>query len=181
MSDPMGDDVYQPTESTDRDDPTYTGDLENSLDEPGLDEVLDEGYSPPEKPLAVTGHGLTAREQEDGETLDQRLSEEVPDVQPPPGDGIGDQPDAWGEPVADGEAGEDRSGRLVASDMDPAANSGFDSAPEGARPVRPDDVTALDVGIDGGAAGAEEAAMHIADIDEDTDVDTAGDPDAEDL
>ncbi|WP_129843852.1 DUF5709 domain-containing protein [Streptomyces sp. RFCAC02] len=150
----MGDEVYQPTESVDREDVTYTGDLENALGEPDLDETLDEGYSPPEKPLAVTGHGLTAREQEEGETLDQRLSEEVPDVRPPDGDGIGDQQDAWGEPVADGEAGGDRAGRLVSADDD-------------LTPRRPDsDVTAYEVGVDGGAAGAEEAAMHIADLDE---------------
>ncbi|MEO3753106.1 DUF5709 domain-containing protein [Streptomyces sp. B6B3] len=149
--DPMGDDVYQPNE-TEQEGVTYTGDLENALDEADYDDVLDTGYSPPEKPRGVNAHGTTAREQRDGETLDQRLAEEVPDVEPPPGDGIGDQPGMWGEPVADGQAGEDRAGRLVASND--------------AVPRRLDDVTAQDVGIDGGAAGAEEASMHLITTDE---------------
>ncbi|MCZ9337026.1 hypothetical protein NGM37_04440, partial [Streptomyces sp. TRM76130] len=68
------------------------------------DDTLDEGYSPPEKPLGVDKVGTTAAEQHDGETLDERLSQEVPDVSPPVGDGIGDDPDGAGEPV-DPEAG----------------------------------------------------------------------------
>ncbi len=149
--DPMGDDVYQPSE-TEQEGVTYTGDMENALDEADYDDILDTGYSPPEKPRAVDAHGTTAREQRERETLDERLAEEVPDVEPPPGDGIGDQPGMAGEPVADGQAGEDRAGRLVASND--------------VTPRRPDDVTASDVGIDGGAAGAEEASMHIITADE---------------
>ena len=68
------------------------------------------------------------------------------------GDGIGDSADSDGEPI-DHQVGDMRAGRLVAFDVDPT-----DPAT---------DYLAHDVGIDGGAASAEEAAMHIV-VDEDT-------------
>ncbi|MDT0347374.1 DUF5709 domain-containing protein [Streptomyces litchfieldiae] len=143
----MGDEVYQPPEYGTRDDPADV-DLDNALDQKQLDETLDEGYSPPEKPLAVNDHGTTARGKRDREPLDQRLAEEVPDVHEPEGNGIGDQPGMAGEPLADEISGEDRAGRLLRGD------SGLTRHPDG--------IVAEDVGIDGGAATAEEAAMHIA-------------------
>ncbi|GGP73733.1 MULTISPECIES: DUF5709 domain-containing protein [Streptomyces] len=143
--DVMGDEVYQPARSDRRDNPGDL-DLENALDGDLLDEVLDEGYSPPEKPLGVGHHGTTAREQRERESLDQRLAEEVPDLPVPDGDGIGDQPGGDGEPI-DEEVGDVRAGRLTAT-ID-------------AMPPRRNDVFARDVGIDGGAASAEEAAMHV--------------------
>ena len=63
------------------------------------------------------------------------------------GDGVGDLPDGEGEPV-DPEAGAARAGRLVAPD-------------EGVHTDTTKESVADDVGIDGGAAGAEEAAMHV--------------------
>ncbi|WP_171169242.1 DUF5709 domain-containing protein [Streptomyces sp. I05A-00742] len=142
--DAMGDEVYQPVRSDTRDNPSDL-DLENALDGDGLDEMLDEGYSPPERPLAVTRHGTTAREQHDRESLEQRLAEELPEVAVPDGDGIGDQP-RDGEPV-DEEAGDERAGRLTATiDL---------------MPPRANDIYARDVGVNGGAASAEEAAMHV--------------------
>ncbi|WP_030606392.1 DUF5709 domain-containing protein [Streptomyces sclerotialus] len=146
----MGDEVYQP--------PAYEVaakpddlDMEDALDEPDADEQLDQGYSPPEKPLGVNKTGTTANEQREGESLDERLAEEVPDVTPPEGDGIGDEVDSDGEPV-DEQVGEDRAGRIVGGDQ------GY---PDRGRNAN--DVVARDVGIDGGAAGAEEAAMHVVD------------------
>ncbi|MGK5632503.1 DUF5709 domain-containing protein [Streptomyces sp. URMC 123] len=141
----FGDEVYQPVDSDDRDNPDDL-DLENALDEKNLDETLDEGYSPPEKPLAVTKHGTTAGEQREGASLDQRLAQEEPDVGAPDGNGIGDLPGGDGEPLDD-QVGEVRAGRLVGAD-------------EGV-PRRNEDVVARDVGVDGGAAAAEEAAVHI--------------------
>ena len=88
MTDPagggMGDDVYQPDDSEIRED---TGPLEpeDTLDDRGIDEVLDEGYSPPERPLAVEETGTTAREQRTGESLDERLLRERPDDAPAEG------------------------------------------------------------------------------------------------
>ncbi|MFD9812070.1 DUF5709 domain-containing protein [Streptomyces sp. NPDC059080] len=140
----MGDEVYQPSASDPQDNPDDL-DMEDALGEPDLDQILDEGYSPPERPLAVN-RGTTAREQFDGESLEQRLSEEVPEVWPPDGDGIGDQVDGDGEPVDD-QVGGERAGRLMTAD------EGF--------PRHRNDVVAHDVGIDGGAASAEEAAVHL--------------------
>ncbi|MET9292306.1 DUF5709 domain-containing protein [Streptomyces sp. NPDC003077] len=148
--DATGDEIYQPSNTDDPDNPDFL-DMENSLDEPGTDELLDKGYSPPEKPLGVNRYGTTIEEQREGESLDQRLAEEVPDVQVPDGDGIGDQPGKDGEPVDD-LAGEDRAGRLTRPD-EPGSNL-------------PSDVVGEDVGIDGGAASAEEAAVHRVDDDE---------------
>lgn len=143
----MADDVYQPTGSNEEQQDAAPLDLQDAVDERDYDEILDEGYSPPEKPLGVDKPGTTASEQHDGETLDQRLAQELPDVGAEEGDGIGDLPGGEGEPV-DPEAGDERAGRLVAPD-------------EGAHPDTDKEVFASDVGIDAGAAGSEEAAMHI--------------------
>jgi hypothetical protein len=148
---PMADDAYQPTGSNEEQQDAAPLDLQDAVDERTYDDTLDEGYSPPEKPLGVTKHGTTAAEQHDGETLDERLAQEVPDVAEPVGDDIGDTPEGEGEPV-DPEAGTERAGRLVAPD-------------EGAHPDITKDEIAADVGIDGGAAGAEEAAVHVVEDD----------------
>ncbi|POX54504.1 hypothetical protein C3489_13655 [Streptomyces sp. Ru71] len=149
---PMADDAYQPTGSNEEQEDAAPLDLQDAVDERTYDDTLDEGYSPPEKPLGVTKHGTTAAEQHDGETLDQRLAQERPDVQAPVGDGVGDLPGGEGEPV-DPEAGADRAGRLVAPD-------------EGVRADTEKDAVAEDEGIDGGAAGAEEAAVHVVSDDD---------------
>ncbi|MEU2779333.1 DUF5709 domain-containing protein, partial [Streptomyces sp. NPDC007162] len=102
------------------------------------------GTRPP-RPRRPRGPG--AREQHEGESLDERLRQEVPDVAAPEGDGIGDLPGGDGEP-RDPEVGDHRAGRLVAPD-------------EGAHPDRTGEAVADDKGVDGGAAGAEEAAVHV--------------------
>ncbi|MEU4660021.1 DUF5709 domain-containing protein [Streptomyces sp. NPDC023723] len=150
-TDPMADDVYQPTGGNEEQEDAAPLDMEDAVDERTYDDTLDEGYSPPEKPLGVDKVGTTAAEQQDGETLDERLAQEVPDVTAPAGDGVGDRTDGEGEPV-DPEAGTDRAGRLVAPD-------------EGVRTDTTKETLAEDVGIDGGAAGAEEAAVHVVDDD----------------
>lgn len=104
---------------------------EDTLTQRGVDDLLDEGYSPPERPRS-NHFGETALEEIQGETLDQRLAEEEPD--------IFDAPDS-------GASQPDRAGRLVA---DPDALDG-----------RVNDTFAEDARVDGGAASAEEAAVHI--------------------
>ncbi|MEU9749457.1 MULTISPECIES: DUF5709 domain-containing protein [Streptomyces] len=146
-----GDDVYQPENSDVDNGPSDDLDLENVIDERDLDDMMTEGYSPPEHPLGVNKYGVTGEEQRAGETLDQRLAQEAPEVRPETGDGVGDVPGGEGEPV-DTETGDARAGRLEAVD---------DIAPR-----RHSHVGARDVGIDGGAASAEEAAVHIADDEE---------------
>ncbi|OON77297.1 DUF5709 domain-containing protein [Streptomyces tsukubensis] len=153
--DARGDDVYQPDGSEVQDDEGLL-DNEDTLLNDGVDDPLDEGYSPPERPLGVDHEGTTELEQEEGETLDERLAEEVPDVAPVRGDGLGDTLGTDGEPLDD-EVGDDRSGRLVAPD-------------EGAREDAEKDMVASDVGIDGAGASSEEAAVHLVeDNDEELD------------
>jgi hypothetical protein len=105
---------------------------ERSLDYRGVDDVLDEGYSPPERPSELLRHG-------EHQTLDERLAAEEPDVT---------AGGPAGEYVNDGEVGDQRAGRLV----DPNGGIGPDTEK---------DLVGEDVGIDGGAASAEEAAVHI--------------------
>jgi hypothetical protein len=145
-----GDDVYQPDGSEIQDDAGLL-DAEDTLLADGVPDPLDRGWSPPERPWAVEHTGVTAAERLRGETLEQRLAEELPDIAYPGGDGIGDSPDTDGEPL-DNEVGDVRSGRLVAPD-------------EGAHEDEESGLVASDVGIDGAAASAEEAAMHIVDED----------------
>jgi hypothetical protein len=121
-------------------------DASDTLDGNPGDDPLDTGISPPDRWSAGEGFGTTAAEEEAGESLDQLLAEEEPDLDPYAEDEdeedlTGDEPDP-------------RSGRLVAED-------------EGAHPDEEPDLLAHDVGIDGGAAGAEEAAMHVLADDED--------------
>ncbi|EYT82422.1 hypothetical protein CF54_13390 [Streptomyces sp. Tu 6176] len=146
-TDPMADDAYQPTGTNEEQEDAAPLDLEDAVGERTYDDILDEGRSPPEKPLGVDRYGTTATEQHEGESLDQRLAQERPDTDEPAGDGVGDLPGGTGEPV-DPQAGGARAGRLVAPD-------------EGAHADTTEEEVAADAGIDGGAAGAEEAAVHI--------------------
>lgn len=129
-----------------RDDIDSESDLlepEDTLIDRGVDDVHDEGYSPAEKPSDFsTEH----------EALESRLSRELPEVEGEGGDGIGDASDTDGEPY-DGEVGATRSGRLVADD-------------QGVDPDIEATMFARDVGIDGAAAAAEEAAVHVVPDDE---------------
>ncbi|MGW2769722.1 DUF5709 domain-containing protein [Streptomyces sp. NPDC001275] len=147
-ADGWGDDVYQPDDSEIRED-TGVLDPEDTLVYDGVDDPLDRGWSPPERPWAVEHTGVTAAERRQGETLDQRLAEELPEPPAWDGDDMGDCEDTDGE-LLDNEVGDVRSGRLVAPD-------------EGAHEDDESALVATDVGIDGAAASAEEAAMHVVD------------------
>jgi hypothetical protein len=113
---------------------------EDTLVDRGVDDVLDEGYSPAENWGPGEGFGSTPDEAVQGENLDQRLTQEVPDADP--------YADEEAQAPVDGEVGGARSGRLV----DPDAGSGEDAEK---------DLVGDDVGIDGAAASAEEAAVHV--------------------
>ncbi|QKW26391.1 hypothetical protein HUT11_09965 [Streptomyces seoulensis] len=151
-ADGWGDDVYQPDDDSEIKEDTGVLDSEDTLEYDGVDDPLDRGWSPPERPWAVEHTGVTAAEGRRGETLDQRLAEELPEPAAPDGDGIGDYDGGDGE-LLDDEVGGARSGRLVAPD-------------EGAHEDEESALVATDVGIDGAAASAEEAAVHV--VDEDT-------------
>lgn len=147
-----GDDVYQPDGASGVQDDAGVLDPEDTLLDRGAD-PLAEGYSPPERPMAVESWGTTAAEQHGGEPLSVRLSHELPDVTAADGDGIGDLPSGEGEPL-DGEVGDERTGRLV-------------GLSEGVRGDTESEMLGTDVGIDGSAASAEEAAMHTIPDEED--------------
>jgi hypothetical protein len=120
---------------------------EDTLLDRGLEDALDEGYSPPEKWSAAEKYGNTPYEEEVGETLDQRIAQEMPE--PDPYDLAERYSD---EPV--GEVGSVRAGRLVAED-------------EGAHEDTESELVADDVGISGAGASAEEAAVYIIEVEED--------------
>lgn len=128
---------------------------EDTLDDRGITDVLDEGYSPPDRPWAVDGFGVTGNEQYHGEGLDRRLARELPDVDADEerGDLDPDYPhdtcDTDGE-LLDDQVGDRRAGRLVAPDAGGVSDEDAEAWAE-------------DIGINGGAASAEEAAVHIVD------------------
>ncbi|MFC3689941.1 DUF5709 domain-containing protein [Aquipuribacter hungaricus] len=139
-------------------------DQDLAFSQAGEDEIMEQSYVPNDRPVFAGHHGETAAEQAEGASLDERLAAEVPDVGiERPGDTLlpEEQPlqDALGEDMAaedlvvtddpDGsEVGDFRAGRLVEPD-------------QGAAEDAEKDMIATDVGIDGGAASAEEAAMHV--------------------
>jgi hypothetical protein len=123
---------------------------EDTLIDRGVDDLLDEGYSPPDRPYGRGAFGPS-------ENLDQLLAEEEPD----PASRINvpfDRDDQRRSDEAEREAefpqrrevGRARAGRLVAPDR------GFGEDAEA-------ELIAEDVGLSGGAASAEEAAVHIID------------------
>ncbi len=151
---------------------------EDTLVDRHVDDVLDEGYTAPEKWSPGQGFGTTAEEEEHGESLDQRLVQEQPDPalaeveqaaaastegEDPVDaeldtdlvtdldaeiDGAGALVDDQDGELIDDQVGEERAGRLVAPD-------------EGAHADVEGQLNADDVGIDSAAASAEEAAMHV--------------------
>jgi Family of unknown function (DUF5709) len=145
-------------------------DSTDTLDGPPGDDPLDRGVVPPERWSAGIRYGTTEEEQAEGESLDQLLAEEEPDdteeeledalelddEEPEDAEDFEEDDDAGDEDV-DGllldDGPDPRAGRLVAED-------------EGAHPDEEEDLVATDVGIDGGGATAEEAAMHIVEEDD---------------
>lgn len=111
---------------------------EDSLDDRGVDDVLDEGLNTPEN--------WSVLERREHDTLDDRLAEELPDI------GADDEDREYDDFLDDGQVGSRRSGRLV----DPQEGIGEDDESE---------LYGTDVGIDGAAASAEEAAVHVIDDD----------------
>lgn len=159
----------EPNENIDDDLTSYSVDDEDQLQPEDtlvgedVEDTLDRGYSPADSPRGANAFGTTAYEQSLEETIDQRILQEEPDPAsaygaPQNESGLdeeerlgGDDPDAiaaeddW---LGDQEVGSRRAGRLVADD-------------EGAHEDSEKESWARDVGVDGAAASAEEAAMHI--------------------
>jgi hypothetical protein len=136
----------------------------DTLDSTGVEDPLDRGYSPPDTARGSRAFGVTAEEQHRVEPLEERIRQELPDPAsaygaPDNESGLdedhlgGDDPDSidpeddW---LGDAEVGSRRAGRLVADD-------------EGTHEDHESELWGRDVGIDGAAASAEEAAVHIVD------------------
>jgi len=148
-------------ESADLEDYSVQDPSDSLLADPG-GEPLDQGVAPPERWSAAMKFGSTADEQEEGESLDQLLAEEEPDAALDLDDDLPednedtDEADEYLDGLLLDDGPDPRAGRLVAED-------------EGAHPDEEADLVARDVGIDGGAASAEEAALHVVE-DDDTDI-----------
>jgi hypothetical protein len=129
-SDLYGDSVYEGGDAVD--DAENLDPIENLTgDDP--DEIEQTRYDPPDREPYNLRHVPTPFEEAQGESLDQRLSEEVPDVSPDDIDKADEDP---------------RAGRLLAPD-------------EGAAYDHEKDEIAEDVGPAGYASSAEEAAVHV--------------------
>jgi len=130
---------------------------------------MDRGVEASDRPLGAEKHGTTHAEAAEGESLDDRLAEEVPDVgaHDPVDDVVADHPDTFAQDAAD--AAETDEAVLDDAYGDGSGEPG-DSHVDVGRLVEPDegahtdtekDLVASDVGVDGGDLSAEEAAVHI--------------------
>jgi hypothetical protein len=129
-------------------------DASDTLDDDAVTDPLDTGVAAPDRWAAANRFGTTIAEQRSGESLDQLLAEEEPDIDPWAGGGDGGGGDEDEDDlIRRGYEAEPRAGRLVADRL------GADD--EGSREDVEADAVAWDAGIDGGAASAEEAAMHV--------------------
>ncbi|MBY8875667.1 DUF5709 domain-containing protein [Micromonospora sp. PLK6-60] len=120
-------------------------DATDTLDD-GVGDPLDTGIAASDHWSGVNRFGTTPAEQHAGESLAQRLAEEEPDLAAGDDGAYADED----ELTPRGYDRESRAGRLV------DGNDGFGEDVEA-------DSVAADVGIDGGGASAEEAAVHVVD------------------
>lgn len=111
---------------------------EDTLEPRGVDDLLDEGYSPPDRD-PLHGEPVTEQETFEGESLEDRLDAEEPEI--------------WQQqPSPQPQREADRAGRLEAPPDDDQLGA-----------AREQDQHAEDVGVAGGGASAEEAAVRLHD------------------
>jgi hypothetical protein len=120
-------------------------DIADTLDDDRVGDPLDTGIAAADRWSGANRYGTTVAEERAGESLEQYLAQEEPDIDPYAFDGEDED-----ELARRGYEREPRAGRLVADD------EGFGEDDE------PDSV-GWDVGVDGGGASAEEAAIHVVD------------------
>lgn len=119
----------------------------DTLDDSDVADEMDRGYSPPEHYSAAQGYGTTPWEARHPRPLTDRLAEEEPE--PDPAVLAGEERDeVQGFDAGIDEVGTTRAGRLISPDR-------------GEGPDEEAQLLALDIGIDGAAASAEEAAVHV--------------------
>ncbi|WP_262287523.1 DUF5709 domain-containing protein [Micromonospora sp. MA102] len=120
-------------------------DASDTLDDDRTGDPLDTGIAAADHWSAANRFGTTPAEERAGESLAQLLAQEEPDLDP-----YAEATDDEDELTRRGYEREARTGRLVADD------AGFGEDEQA-------DSVAWDAGVDGGAASAEEAAMHLVD------------------
>jgi hypothetical protein len=120
-------------------------DASDTLDDDKVADPLDTGIAPADRWSGANRFGTTPAEERAGESLDQLLAQEEPDVDP-----YDEGDDDEDELTRRGYEEDPRAGRLVAEDQ------GFGEDEEA-------DSVAWDAGIDAGGASAEEAAVHVVD------------------
>ena len=143
-------------------------DANDTLDGNPGDDPLDRGVATPDRWSAGVQYALKG--EEDSESLDELLAEEEPD------ETVGDDEESWDENETSADVtrlerdddADPRAGRLAATEADV-----YGSDDDDVRAVQDGELLATDTGIDGGAASAEEAAVHVID-------DPADDEDDED-
>jgi hypothetical protein len=162
---------------------------ENDNDNDPKSSIYDTSWVPDDRPSHRTDYGDTLTEMREGESLDQRLAEDEPDVLDeelgdPVDQILGQRRDTEDDPDFE----EDRDARLATEaeddpevwaslvaeggDTDVPAPEFEEQQPRAGRLVEPDeglesdtekDMIAYDAGISGAGASAEEAAVHITD------------------
>jgi Family of unknown function (DUF5709) len=143
-----------------------TLDSYDTLDGKPGDDPLDRGVATPDRWSAGMRYGTTTEEEQDGESLDQLLDEEEPDTTLDDLEAVETENEDEPGSIDDDElADEDVDGLLLDDGQDPRAGR-LVAEDEGAHADAEADLVASDVGIDGGAATAEEAAVHVVDEDD---------------
>lgn len=125
----------------------------DTLDGDPGDDPLDRGIAAPDRWTAAMRYALNG--EEDSESLDELLAEEEPDLDD-------DSDDDWDENATGRDVSrferdydaDPRAGRLVTGDEETGD-------PEDTLRDTEAELVARDTGIDGGAASAEEAAVHL--------------------
>ncbi|KAB1915509.1 DUF5709 domain-containing protein [Micromonospora sp. AMSO31t] len=120
-------------------------DASDTLDDDRTGDPLDTGIAAADHWSGANRFGTTPAEERAGESLAQLLAQEEPDLDP-----YAEATDDEDELTRRGYEREARTGRLVADDAGLGEDEQADSV-------------AWDAGIDGGAASAEEAAVHLVD------------------
>ena len=131
-------------------------DANDTLDGNPGDDPLDRGVVTPDRWSAGVQYALKG--EEDSESLDELLAEEEPD------DTVDDDEESWDENETDADVArlerdddaDPRAGRLATTEADVYGDGDL-------RAVQDGELLASDTGIDGGAASAEEAAVHVID------------------
>ncbi|MBP6995720.1 MAG: hypothetical protein KBB39_06225 [Phycicoccus sp.] len=142
-------------------------DASDTLDQGPVSDPLDTGIVANDRPFGEGAFTIDQWNEVEPETIDDRIRQEVPDPHSAYGapdnesglddERVGGRDVDEDDLLRDHEVGSVRAGRLVAPD-------------QGAHPDVDGELVGADVGVDGGAASAEEAAMHIIEDDEDDDL-----------